>query len=294
MLYADSCQLGAGLSASRRAWERVSLHELSKTFNKRNLTIMKKTLIALLVLVGGALGATTTSYTWDANTTTALLGGTLSGSFTSTTYTPNEGIYEGENLTVINGSTYYETGTSILTDWLKDALAGNSQFVISGSVTLGSSTAQACFLHVGADGKGLSFGVKNMQFQLTNSHFNPATGATAAITFGAVPLNSSANDEWFMTDYSVTIGKGGVITYSINGGAAVTLDTKYTANWSTTAADDAKYSIGNRAPGWTGYVPLNDNVRIGEITISRVIPEPATATLSLLALAGLAARRRRR
>jgi len=28
MLYDDSCQLGAGLSASRRAWERVSLHEL--------------------------------------------------------------------------------------------------------------------------------------------------------------------------------------------------------------------------------------------------------------------------
>lgn len=28
-------QLGAGLSASRRAWERVPLHELSKTINNQ-------------------------------------------------------------------------------------------------------------------------------------------------------------------------------------------------------------------------------------------------------------------
>ena len=52
MLYDGACQLGAGLSASRRAWERVSLHELSKTLNKQNLTIMKKTIIALLALSG--------------------------------------------------------------------------------------------------------------------------------------------------------------------------------------------------------------------------------------------------
>ena len=37
MLYDDSCQLGAGLSASRRAWERVSLHELRKNLNNQFL-----------------------------------------------------------------------------------------------------------------------------------------------------------------------------------------------------------------------------------------------------------------
>ena len=38
---------------------------------------------------------------------------------------------------------------------------------------------------------------------------------------------------------------------------------------------------------------FHPNTRAGSLTV-KVIPEPATATLSLLALAGLAARRRRK
>lgn len=47
------------------------------------------------------------------------------------------------------------------------------------------------------------------------------------------------------------------------------------------------------APGWKGDEIVETNVAFNNVA-SKYIPEPATATLSLLALAGLAARRRRK
>jgi len=48
------------------------------------------------------------------------------------------------------------------------------------------------------------------------------------------------------------------------------------------------------APGWEGDSIVNTNKAFDKVAKDRLIPEPTTATLSLLALAGLAARRRRR
>ena len=60
----------------------------------------------------------------------------------------------------------------------------------------------------------------------------------------------------------------------------------------TTARPLSLYSISSGEPMFT----TNDNVTISNITLTQLdaVPEPTTATLSLLALAGLAARRRRK
>lgn len=48
------------------------------------------------------------------------------------------------------------------------------------------------------------------------------------------------------------------------------------------------------APGWEGDSIVNTNAAFNTAAVAKLVPEPATATLSLLALAGLAARRRRK
>ena len=50
------------------------------------------------------------------------------------------------------------------------------------------------------------------------------------------------------------------------------------------------------APGWEGDKIVNTNAAFNEAVVEKIgaVPEPTTATLSLLALAGLAARRRRK
>ena len=76
-----------------------------------------------------------------------------------------------------------------------------------------------------------------------------------------------------------------------------------TISWPTDTAEINKYSIGNKVPGYnTGANGILDSgSKIANLSVSYTaapaapsVPEPATATLSLLVLAGLAARRRRK
>ena len=52
-----------------------------------------------------------------------------------------------------------------------------------------------------------------------------------------------------------------------------------------------KFALGGRIGGKNGN---NANVTVYGASLTKIVPEPTTATLSLLALAGLAARRRRK
>ncbi len=259
---------------------------------------MKKTIIALMALAGVAAAD---SYTWDATTTGAVLGGTATGGFTTDTYTPNQGTYADEELTVLKGSTYYELGVDTLYNWVNDALDGKSELTFSGTISIGTSTSNVTLLHIGRKDFGLTLGVNGSNLVLTNANIDSGS----SITLASIPVNSSNSNKWYMHDYSVTLSKGGVVTYSLNGGETQTASSKFTTNWTDgttpagqTPADYAveqnyRYSIGVEAPGWTGS-SLNDNFTTTGITITSVaVPEPTTATLSLLALAGLAARRRR-
>lgn len=81
-------------------------------------------------------------------------------------------------------------------------------------------------------------------------------------------------------------GTGGLeMTSALTGNLAIGANDSYTtATLSATAADYGKYLLGWDASG----------VYVQYVKAAGVVPEPTTATLSLLALAGLAARRRRK
>lgn len=109
------------------------------------------------------------------------------------------------------------------------------------------------------------------------------------------------------TDLRLTANSWNTITYTLSnnkwtatlGGVTSDAKTLGTVSWDASEAERNKYSIGIKAPGWdSGATGLNDSgCKIANMTIAYTaapIPEPTTATLSLLALAGLAARRRRK
>ena len=252
---------------------------------------MKKTIVALLALVGVAT-AGTTSYTWNtaSNLTGSVMNGTVDGTLALGTYDNYE-----EGLKVITGTvTYTERNTTVLYNLINDAIEGNSILTISGDISVGSTTSDLVILHAGRDGYGLTLGIKGGDLVLTNTNIDGT-----AIFSADISLNSSANNKWYLTDYTVTIGKGGVVTYSVGGGNAVTASNTFSANWYTGTENGGEtqnymYSFGHRAPGWTGQT-FGGNFHTTGVTItSQTVPEPATATLSLLALTGLAARRRRK
>ena len=115
---------------------------------------------------------------------------------------------------------------------------------------------------------------------------------SVTVTDGAITaIGSIHNSSVFQANGSnYTLGVG---TYKVdylgggNGSAAADLylgDVK--------VASFTKGSHNMNGGGGDGTATLN--VTVGSLTVNKAIPEPTTATLSLLALAGLAARRRRK
>ena len=245
---------------------------------------MKKTIIALLALAGVA-AADTVTYTWDTtiSSNASVMNGTVEGTLNTGTYDNYE-----TGLKVLTGSiTYTERDTEVLYNLINDAIAGKSTLTFSGDISVGTTQSNLVILHAGRDGYGLTLGIKGGDLVFTNGGLG-----SAAIFTADMPLNSSTNDKWYLTDYSITLGKGGVVTYSIGGGEVVTAENTFVANWYTGSDGESQnymYSFGHRAPGWNGDTFGGNFHTTGLPITSATVPEPTTATLSLLALAGLAA-----
>lgn len=262
------------------------------------LEIMKKTIIALLSLAGVAMADTFTwdanqdySYTWDfsqANTqdnNTGVLGGTVSNTFVTEDVTDiGTAIKKGGA-----AGQYWETDTN---SFLYNAIETVTTAPSTLTVTLdyyytGGTSWGENILHVGAGGTGLAFGLA------AGGYMSVATGTATDSEFAAAKsdVQLTAN-EWNTITFTLSNNQW---TATCNGvtSAAKTLGE---VTWADTEAERNKYSIGIKAPGWSsGATGLNDSgCKIANMTVSYTVPEPATATLSLLALAGLAARRRRK
>ncbi len=153
-------------------------------------------------------------------------------------------------------------------------------------------------LHIGAEGKGLTLGVNG------SSHLMFGEGAEGTNGFGDA-------HELMSADLKVGSGEAGTnyVVYTLKfketgkASASITLNnTEYAMNdmlWSTIAMSPEaehynKYTLGYRGPGWDGGLPMANISTDSMLVTYTAIPEPATATLSLLALCGLAARRRRK
>jgi MYXO-CTERM domain-containing protein len=231
---------------------------------------MKKTLIALFALVGVA-SADSITLTLPAN---------------------------GVN----NGGNDWLTSQSALTEYADKADGGymfNNGGLVSPNVATGegilitNDKGEVCLTmapRTGAGGSGeviilsgtelAGKTVESLTFNIAKS--TCTTTANVALTLAVI---EKANDTW-----SVKESTAGALT--LNSGASLNLTLDTAIEWTDTykvvaMIDNTAKTLGG------GPDPLYTLTGIS-VEASTTVPEPATATLSLLALAGLAARRRRK
>ncbi len=219
---------------------------------------MKKTLIALMALAGVAAAATE-QYTIQAEFTTPP---TRKGQFYADSYV--------FTFTLAEEFTIAESGSILGAYWgtQKDQ-AGNDP----------GYTANAIYL---TEVNG------NLTLNVANGKLSSILGSTGSLT-NEITFTPSSDRAVTLTD--VVIQKGVSYTLSLSlreaenqwGGIAGYLTP--TLTWEGGSAVGAEYNGGMNGDTNTLYYGVNPGVAI--------VPEPTTATLSLLALAGLAARRRR-
>lgn len=116
---------------------------------------------------------------------------------------------------------------------------------------------------------------------------NVATDTTYTVEFDGITVNSSDRYQFLYVTAATTED---LATFDGYKAAAMAWGTAVTNSFSTQIPGGWGTYKGSGINSWEGnYIPVTT------VTLSTpVVPEPATATLSLLALAGLAARRRRK
>lgn len=270
---------------------------------------MKKTIIALMALAGAACGAelvtelkldgnfsdTQNNISFNTSEVGQMSWGTespIAGSDGYLTSSNGKAVWDGDFTTVpsnqnfaitlfVNPNSYFtfsqNNNANAVPGWA-------AQWFIGGGTT-GDSGIK---LGIGVDGQ-VKLDIKNQ--------FSFASGSDNVITL----------NEWTQVGLAVTKNEG-TSTYAytlfINGEAVASVDKAVTANWrdgNFAILEGADYVENNkRFDGsvdeiqFYNVTDLADATAVMQAQASRIIPEPATATLSLLALCGLAARRRRK
>ena len=286
--------LVAGLSASRRARERVSLHEpQSHYIILTNTRIMKNTFIALMAMSGAAFGAITDGLQWaesfgdgysqastfelknafyvengvgvaggghaDSRVWTTNTGGKFTDAFTfSFTLVDFDSANWNDALALYTNGTTYGTNNSLQLQ--KNA---NGELMIYTENFTGSN-------------------VKDDASNINLGSISDLEGKVLTLVFDATGTSNT------LTAYVDGVANSDSITFTYGEGV--------TASTALTGFQFGAAFGGSRA---SNSVTI-DNIGVWNRALSAAevaslpIPEPTTATLSLLALAGLAARRRRK
>lgn len=214
---------------------------------------MKKTLLALLAMTACAMGDTLTF------STAPEYNGSEGGSYAGIVFTLGANDPERFALTGEIATPMVDLVSISLTERGSNNLADDRILYVtdSNNVYLGSSS-----VFTKAEGSDVAV-----------FDFGGTITLNVADTYYAYLLTSAGDDSWTVGETVVPSGQ------FFSGQLAA-------AGGSLTAGNAANWGLlnGQKSLASTGYAPVMS---------IEVIPEPATATLSLLALAGLAARRRR-
>lgn len=240
--------------------------------NINNHTTMKKTIIALLALTG-VVGANTLE-----------LSSKLS-------YTDPTGVNSFE---ISAYDTFVDQTRSTIDGYTMngiDCIDADRDSAIPAPVTTKTVTLNLANMYTEGDSSLLSAGMSLTQicFIGRDDAKNRPAGVTLSLTIGDTTYTSDA------VVYGAS-DKHGAITFNFTNGPVITTLSDISVTYSGTESMGAgvfKDQNGAVLTGTNGTVDATANwVPIAKVTLTSV-PEPATATLSLLALAGLAARRRR-
>lgn len=272
---------------------------------------MQKTLIAILALTGVASAEVgSVDYTWvtagDDTTTNPSIGATsavMGGSqFVNnvTTATGNFGYLSSYSVHEIGTDILYNAITSSLTS-ISATQTEATALTLNFCFAFGSTTSntETQLIQIGQKGMGIGLSLYKSNIYLT-------LGGSRSTALGALQVSVDGTNGNRLNEVSITFANGGytgtikkegsddIFTTSTFSGTLSSTD----ISWNTTSAsENEKYSIGMQAPGWTGEALTANSVLLksASATVTTyTVPEPTTATLSLLALVGLAARRRRK
>ena len=244
---------------------------------------MKKTIITLIALGSVALGNTPVTY--DAYI--------LRNDNTSTKI---------QTIDDKRGQLWFNEDNATLTSWMiefsLDKLSGGNSVLFATTYGTAGQANERYGLSVYSwfDQSGVTIGKDNSHFAGAANLTFPVDEETSAkefpvtLRFAYDAVGDTAYLYCVDTDTITSINT--TMDYSLNGtevgGAA---DVQGLASfWTDGGADGFTVKTVTDMSSIAG----NDDVFVGYVKTLEVIPEPATATLSLLALAGLAARRRRR
>lgn len=196
-----------------------------------------------------------TTYTWNFTDNSPKLGGFYEDNyhnrkapkFITEKYTPTCGKYRGKTFTaLLSANDWNERHTPMFYEAINNAIAGKGDITFSGAVAVGSNRPRSIgtIIDIGRLGYGLAIKTAGAKLLLTNGNDQNA------IEISILPVNS--DNQKFLTDFSITIGKNGVVSYSL-GEESGTCAVPFTPNWSTEEND--MYTIGQRSTGWTGETP---------------------------------------
>ena len=243
---------------------------------------MKKTFITLLALAGVAAAAPERGeQLWTLTFGTDINGSTdyLVTNYGETTYAPST-TYDIEGLT---GEDYVSTNGSnkrVHTQWSNGSgLTWNGHFEVEIVFFVPENFANNSKWPVVAELSGNG----------TSLRFGPYTQQSNAFYVDGVNLTKNEVE----TPLTLTTGTKHTASLSVFEGT-VTLKLDGAVAQTGTLADSVSGNITDIALGGNSGDAYRLQENVYSISAYKLIPEPATATLSLLALAGLAARRRRK
>ena len=252
---------------------------------------MKKTITALMALAGVAMADTITFDLSALNAPNTLIGGDSSNALTTTA--------------AFDNTTSYTALTGLLTEsnkWYASAGYNNNINTSTGNGVPSSDTG-VVLVAGGPSGSGRST-IGAIEFSLTVAEIAQVDGP---LTFSFNAAHQYGNDNnnheftFILMSESVTLtsavynSKTGSNLLEEGAATPLTIELAFTAE----QVDAMKATNADQTFAFVAYSNAvngsNTGVLMNNFTMSgQLVPEPTTATLSLLALAGLAARRRRK